>query len=107
MPRRAAAPSPFFDPRYGDGRAQQWNLNVQRQFGYDFLGEVAYAGSKGEHLALKTDINAPPTVGMTNRDVNRPFIAAAPRCVACSNCRAAVGPSIMRFTASSQTELPA
>jgi hypothetical protein len=69
----------IFDPHYGDGRAHQWNVNIQRQFGRDFLLEVAYAGSKGEHLAMKTDINvAPPRVGVTNQDVNRPFIGVAP-----------------------------
>jgi carboxypeptidase family protein len=69
----------IFDPRYGDGRAHQWNVNLQRQLGRDFLLEVAYAGSKGEHLALKTDINvAPPRVGVTNQDVNRPFLGVAP-----------------------------
>jgi hypothetical protein len=69
----------IFDPRYGDGRAQQWNVNVQRQLGKDYLIEVAYAGSKGEHLAMKTDINvAPPVVGVTDQNVNRPFIKVAP-----------------------------
>ena len=69
----------IFDPRYGDGRAQQWNVNIQRQLGNEYLVEAAYAGSKGEHLAMKTDINvAPPTVGVTNQDVNRPFINLAP-----------------------------
>jgi hypothetical protein len=69
----------IFDPRYRDGRAQQWNLNIQKQLGRDYLIEVAYAGSKGEHLANKTDINvAPPIVGVTDQNVNRPFIAVAP-----------------------------
>jgi hypothetical protein len=69
----------IFDPRYRDGRAQQWNFNVQRQVGRDYLIELAYVGSKSDHLALKTDINvAPPVVGVTNQDVNRPFIVLAP-----------------------------
>jgi len=69
----------IFDPRYADGRAQQWNLNIQRQLGRDYLVEVAYAGSKGDHLAIKTDINvAPPRVGVTDQNVNRPFIGVAP-----------------------------
>jgi Carboxypeptidase regulatory-like domain len=69
----------IFDPRYGDGRAQQWNVNIQRQLWRDYLIEVAYAGSKGEHLALKDDINvAPPRVGVTDQNVNRPFIGVAP-----------------------------
>jgi hypothetical protein len=69
----------IFDPRYRDGRAQQWNVNIQRQLGKDYLVEAAYAGSKGEHLAIKTDINvAPPVVGVTDQNVNRPFIQLAP-----------------------------
>ena len=32
--------------------AQQWNLNVQRQFPGNLLVDVAYAGSKGTHLPM-------------------------------------------------------
>jgi hypothetical protein len=54
-------------------------VNIQRQLGRDYLIEVAYAGSKGEHLAIKNDINvAPPRVGVTDQNVNRPFISLAP-----------------------------
>lgn len=36
-------------------------------------------GSKGDHLVLKDDINvAPPVVGVTNSDVNRPYIKIDP-----------------------------
>jgi len=36
--------------------------------------EVAYAGSHGTHLVMKQDVNqAPPRVGVTNLDVNRPY----------------------------------
>lgn len=31
---------------------QQWNLNVQHQFGRNLLVEVAYAGNKGTHLPI-------------------------------------------------------
>src|SRR5581483_7481569 len=69
----------IFDPRFGDGRSQQWNFNIQQQFGRDYLVEIAYAGSRGDHLVLKNDINvAPPVVGVTNSDVNRPFIGVVP-----------------------------
>jgi len=41
--------------------------------------EAAYVGSRGDHLVIKTDINvAKPTVGVSNSDVNRPFIVLAP-----------------------------
>lgn len=69
----------IFDINFRDGRAQQWNVNVQQQLGKDYLLEVAYVGSNGQHLVLKRDINvAPPTVGVTNVDVNRPFLGVAP-----------------------------
>lgn len=69
----------IFDINFRDGYAQQWNLNVQRQFGRDYLLEVAYVGSKGTHLVIKRDINvAPPVVGVTNSDVNRPYIQIDP-----------------------------
>jgi hypothetical protein len=69
----------IFDPEFKDGYAQQWNLNVSQQFGKNYALEVSYVGSKGTHLVIKDDINqAPPVVGVTNADVNRPFIKLAP-----------------------------
>jgi hypothetical protein len=69
----------IFDPEFKDGYAQQWNLNVSQQFGRNYALEVSYVGSKGTHLVVKQDINqAPPVVGVTNADVNRPFIGLAP-----------------------------
>jgi hypothetical protein len=38
---------------------QQWNLNVQRQFGDNSVLEVAYVGSKGTKLLTARDINQP------------------------------------------------
>jgi hypothetical protein len=70
----------IFDINFRDGYAQQWNFNAQQQFERDYLWEVAYVGSKGTHLVIKNDINvAPPIVGVTNLDQNRPFIRLAPR----------------------------
>ena len=69
----------IFDIDFRDGRAQQWNINLQQQFGKDYLLELAYVGSRGDHLVLKQDINvARPVVGVTNVDVNRPYIGLAP-----------------------------
>ena len=62
-----------------DAYAVNWNLNVQRQVGRDYLVEVAYVGSKGRHLTLKTDQNqAPPVPGVTDPDVNRPYAGVSP-----------------------------
>lgn len=69
----------IFNPEFRDGNAQQWNLNVQQQFGTDYALELSYVGSRGTHLVIKRDINqAPPVAGVTNQDVNRPFIRLAP-----------------------------
>ncbi|MBO0859448.1 MAG: TonB-dependent receptor [Chloracidobacterium sp.] len=69
----------IFDPQFTDGYAQQWNLNLSQQLGRNYALEVSYVGSKGTHLVIKDDINqAPPVVGVTNADINRPFITLAP-----------------------------
>ncbi len=36
------------------GYVQQWNFDIQHQFGRTFLIDVAYVGSKGTHLPLQT-----------------------------------------------------
>ncbi len=69
----------LFDPNFLDGYAQQWNFNVQQQLSRDVMLELAYAGSHGTHLVMKKDVNqAPPRVGITNQDVNRPYISLSP-----------------------------
>jgi hypothetical protein len=62
-----------------DAYALNWNLNVQRQLGRDYLVEVAYAGSRGRQLTLKTDQNqAPPMLGVTDPNLNRPYASVSP-----------------------------
>jgi hypothetical protein len=69
----------LFDIHDTDGYAQQWNFNIQQQVGRDFVIETAYVGTHGSHLMMKQDINqAPATVGVTNSDVNRPYIKISP-----------------------------
>ena len=56
-----------------------YNLNVQRGLGTNYLVEVAYVGSRGRQMVLKVDINqAPPVVGVSDANVNRPYITLAP-----------------------------
>ncbi len=64
---------------FRDAFARQWNLNVQRGLGRNYLAEVAYVGSQGRQMVIKVDINqAPPVVGVSDANVNRPFIGLAP-----------------------------
>lgn len=78
LPPQGAARS-LFDIHVADGYAQQWNLNLQQQLGKDFVVELAYVGSHGSKLMMKRDINqAPPVVGVSNSDVNRPYIRISP-----------------------------
>jgi len=75
----------IFDPNFRDGYAQQWNLNLSQQLGKNYALELSYVGSKGTRLVVKQDINqAPPVVGVTNSNVNRPFIKLAPGLTALS-----------------------
>jgi Carboxypeptidase regulatory-like domain len=68
-----------FDINFRDAYAHNFNVNVQRQFGSNYMVEAAYSGSRTRQAALKTDLNqAPPTVGVTDQNINRPFARTAP-----------------------------
>jgi hypothetical protein len=69
----------IFDINYRDGYAHNFNVNVQRQLGELYMVEVAYSGSRGRQLPLKGDPNQPrPTLGVTDNNVNRPYIRISP-----------------------------
>jgi hypothetical protein len=69
----------IFDPNFRDGYAHNFNLNVQRALGANYLVEVAYAGSRSRQLMAKVNPNqAPPVVGVRDSNVNRPFAQLAP-----------------------------
>jgi hypothetical protein len=42
------------------GYAQQWNADIQRQFGSGFMLEVAYGGAKGTHLPVTRQVDTLP-----------------------------------------------
>ena len=68
-----------FDINYRDQYSTNWNINLQRQLGRDYMVELAYVGSAGRQQTSKTDLNqARNIVGVTNADVNRPFIRQSP-----------------------------
>ena len=75
----AGATRSIFDVNFRDAYARQWNVNVQRGLGKNYMVEAAYVGSQGRQMVLKVDINqAPPVVGVSDSNVNRPFITLAP-----------------------------
>jgi hypothetical protein len=68
-----------FDVNFRDAYSTNFNLNIQRQIGRNYMLEIAYAGSRARQMLLKTNENqAPPTLGVTSADVNRPFIKIDP-----------------------------
>ena len=72
-----------FDINYRDQYAMNWNLNFQRQFGRDYMVELAYVGSRGRQITLKTNLNqAPPILGrdQLRTSTGRRSRSARPRC---------------------------
>ncbi|MEO7271659.1 MAG: carboxypeptidase regulatory-like domain-containing protein [Vicinamibacterales bacterium] len=69
----------IFDINFRDAYARQWNLNVQRSLARNYMVEVAVVGSQGRQMLLKGDPNqAPPVVGVSDSNVNRPYAALSP-----------------------------
>ena len=80
-PNRPAAGTTrsIFELNFRDAYARQWNINVQRSFFTNYMLEVAYVGSQGRQMILKGDPNqAPPVVGVSDSNVNRPYARVAP-----------------------------
>jgi len=68
-----------FDRDFRDAYSTNFNVNVQQQLGRNYMLEVSYVGSRARQMLLKTNENqAPPVLGVTNANVNRPFIALDP-----------------------------
>jgi Carboxypeptidase regulatory-like domain len=64
---------------FRDAHAHNFNVNVQRQLGSNYMIEAAYSGSRTKDAALKVDLNqAPPTVGVSDPNVNRPYASVSP-----------------------------
>jgi len=70
--------------------AQQWNLDLQRQFHGDLLVDIAYAGSKGTHLPMHgqdLDQLQPQFLPKTSQDVaNLTALVANPFAGNCTGC---------------------
>jgi hypothetical protein len=54
---------------------QQWNFNIQRELGRDWMFEAGYSGSKGTHLEARYDDNFSPP-GPGNLDAKRRYTTA-------------------------------
>jgi len=68
-----------FDVNFRDGFARNWNVNLQRAFGSNYMVEAAYVGSHSGRMVVKVDINqAPAVVGVSDANVNRPYIGLTP-----------------------------
>jgi hypothetical protein len=69
----------IFNINTRDAYTTNWNLNVQQAIGRNYMVEVAYVGSAGRQFLVKDDPNqAPPVMGVTDQNVNRPFARLAP-----------------------------
>jgi hypothetical protein len=69
----------IFDINFRDAYARQWNVNMQKSLGQNYMVEVAYVGSQGRNMLVKGDPNeAPAVVGVTDSNINRPFYAVSP-----------------------------
>ncbi len=69
----------IFDINFRDAYARQWNFNVQRSLATNYMVEIAYVGSQGRQMLIKGDPNqAPPVLGVTDSNVNRPYIKLSP-----------------------------
>lgn len=80
-PNRPAAGSTrsAFDINFRDAYARQWNVNAQRGLWTNYLLEIAYVGSQGRQMMIKSDFNqAMPVVGITDANVNRPYATISP-----------------------------
>jgi hypothetical protein len=68
-----------FDINFRDAYSHQFNINIQRQIATNYMVEVAYVGSRTRNVLLKNDYNqAPPVLGQTNQNVNRPYYSLWP-----------------------------
>jgi hypothetical protein len=80
-PSRPAAGSTrsIFDINFRDAYSTNFNLNIQKQLGRNYLVEIAYVGSRARDMLVKVNPNqAPPVLGVRSADINRPFIGVSP-----------------------------
>lgn len=64
-----------YERRADLGYGQQWNFNIQQEFGRDWLFETGYNGSRGVHLLMRYEDNFSPP-GPGNINAKRPILRA-------------------------------
>ena len=78
----------IFERDFRDAHTINYNLNIQQALGTNYMVELAYAGARGYDYVIKVDINqAPAVVGVTNSNVNRPYITLQPRLLGLSQSK--------------------
>jgi len=75
----AGATRSAFDINFRDAYSHQFNVNIQRQIATNYMAEIAYVGSRTRQALVKDDYNqAPPVLGVTNSNINRPYFGLFP-----------------------------
>src|SRR4029077_18773034 len=64
---------------FRDAHAHNFNVNVQRQLGTNYMMDAAYSVQRTTDAPLKVALNqAVPPVGVADQNVNRPFAKVSP-----------------------------
>ncbi|MGH9163837.1 MAG: hypothetical protein ACRD2X_28125, partial [Vicinamibacteraceae bacterium] len=78
-------PAPFaMNPDNQSAHTKQWNINVQRSFGRDYVLEVAYTASASRSLHKRFNLNQ-PVEGTTPVEERSPYPDFAPAILTSSN----------------------
>ena len=84
--------------------AQQWNLDIQRQFRGEFLVDVAYAGAKGTHLPMHNqDLDQLPPSALPHNATDVTNLNAQVANPFAGNCSGCTGPLVSGGVGSNAT----
>jgi hypothetical protein len=59
-----------WNPSFRNARVQQWNFSIQRRLAGSWIATAAYAGSKGNHLFMSSELN-PAVFGAPGRTIDQ------------------------------------
>ncbi len=66
----------LLDPKFHDGYVQQYNFNIQHQFGADLFVQAGYVGNVGRNLMIFQEFNSAiwsPNASASNLQSRRPY----------------------------------